>query len=341
MRIAVTGGAGYIGSHTAVLLLEAGHDVLILDSFANAEPDVPQRVATIARRHPEVTSLDITDTQALEDALATFKPDAVIHFAGLKAVGEATEIPLEYYRVNVGGSVALMQAMENAGCKRLVFSSSATVYGDPVELPIPEAHPRNPANPYGQTKAMVEQIIEDWGQADPGVAAINLRYFNPVGAHPSGQIGEDPQGIPNNLMPYVAQVATGKRETLSVFGNDYDTPDGCGVRDYIHVLDLAAAHLAALELIMRETGVEAINIGTGQGYSVLDMVRAFEAASGKEIPYVITDRRPGDVATLLADPSRAAERLGWRAERDLSDMCTDAWNWQAGRLRNSPANPGK
>ncbi|RZV98497.1 MAG: UDP-glucose 4-epimerase GalE [Rhodobacteraceae bacterium] len=331
MRIVVTGGAGYIGSHTTALLLEAGHDVLILDSFANAETDVPDRVAAIAGRAPLVRDADITDRAALDDAFGAFRPEAMIHFAGLKAVGEAGEIPLEYYRVNVGGSIGLMQAMEQAGCKRLVFSSSATVYGDPEQIPIPETHRLDPTNPYGQTKLMVERIIGDWARADAAVSAVCLRYFNPVGAHPSARIGEAPQGVPNNLMPYVAQVAAGQRETLSVFGDDYDTPDGTGVRDYIHVLDLAAAHLAALDLTGRQTGVEAINIGTGRGYSVIEMIRAFEAASGREIPYVITDRRPGDIASSLADPSLAERALGWRAERDLDAMCADAWRWQRGR----------
>ena len=333
MRIAVTGGAGYIGSHTTVALLEDGHEVLILDNFANAERDVPDRVAQIAGHGAEVVDCDITDRAALSLALAAFRPEAVIHFAGLKAVGEAMEQPLEYYRVNVAGSVSLFSAMAEIACNRLVFSSSATVYGDPVQVPIPEDHALRPTNPYGQSKRMVEQIIEDWGRANPALAAINLRYFNPVGAHPSARIGEAPQGMPNNLMPYIAQVAMGWRETLSVFGNDYDTPDGTGMRDYIHVVDLALAHLAALELTGRERGVQAINVGTGRGYSVLEMIAAFSAASGREIPYVITDRRPGDIATSLADPSRAAERLNWRARRDLDAMCRDTWTWQKGRNR--------
>lgn len=328
MRITVTGGAGYIGSHTVALLLEAGHEVTVLDSFLNAEDDVPDRVAAIAGAAARIRRIDITDEPGLTAALADARPEAVIHFAGLKAVGEAVAEPLEYYRVNVGGSVALFRAMQAAGCRRLVFSSSATVYGDPEQVPIPEDHPLRPTNPYGQSKRMVEQIVEDWGRADPGLAAVNLRYFNPVGAHPSGRIGEAPQGVPNNLMPYVAQVATGRREKLMVFGDDYDTPDGTGVRDYIHVMDLARAHLAALDLTGREAGVEAINVGTGRGYSVLEMVAAFEAASNRPVPYEVTARRPGDIATSLADPSRAAERLGWRAERDLEAMCADAWAWQ-------------
>ena len=333
MKIAVTGGAGYIGSHTVVLLLEAGHEVLILDSFANAERDVPERVAALAGRGAEVHEADITVPESYRAELRAFAPDALIHFAGLKAVGEAVENPLEYYRVNVGGSVALFQEMAEIPCNRLVFSSSATVYGDPDQVPIPETHALCPTNPYGASKRMVEQIIEDWGQANPSLCAINLRYFNPVGAHPSARIGEAPQGTPNNLMPYIAQVAVGWREALQVFGNDYDTPDGTGVRDYIHVMDLAAAHLAALDLTGQGTGVEAINVGTGQGYSVMEMLRAFEAASGREIPHVITDRRPGDIATSLADPSKAKAQMGWEATRGLDEMCETAWAWQRGRNR--------
>lgn len=329
MRVAVTGGAGYIGSHTVVELLGAGHEVLILDSFANAAPDVPDRIAGITGHSPHVAQLDITDAPALTSALKDFAPDAALHFAGLKAVGEAVADPLEYYRVNVSGSLTLMRAMEEAGCTRLVFSSSATVYGEPDIVPTPEDHPLQPANPYGQSKRMVEQMINDWGVANGEVAGINLRYFNPVGAHASAQIGEAPSGVPNNLMPYVAQVAAGTRAELSVFGNDYKTPDGTGVRDYIHVVDLAQAHLAALELAMKGPGTETINVGTGQGYSVLEMVKTFAHVTGKDVPYKIVPRRPGDVAIYLADPTRAADRLGWRASRGLDDMCRDAWAWQS------------
>jgi UDP-glucose 4-epimerase len=329
MRVAVTGGAGYIGSHTVVCLLEAGHEVLILDTFANAAPDVPDRVAGIAGATPQVQRVDITDGPALTAALKGFAPEALLHFAGLKAVGESVIDPLEYYRVNVGGSLTLLRALEAADCWRLVFSSSATVYGDPEEVPIPETHALRPTNPYGHSKRMVEQVIEDWGVANPRAAAVNLRYFNPVGAHASAQIGEAPQGVPNNLMPYVAQVAAGERAQLSVFGDDYDTPDGTGVRDYIHVVDLALAHLAALDLTGRAPGVRAINVGTGRGYSVLEMVRAFEAASGQPVPYEVAPRRPGDIAASLADPALSAELLGWRASRDLDAMCRDAWAWQS------------
>jgi UDP-glucose 4-epimerase len=329
MRIAVTGGAGYIGSHTVVELMGAGHEVLILDSFVNAAPDVPDRIAGITGQRPLVTRLDVTDAPALTEALRRFEPDAVLHFAGLKAVGDAVADPLEYYRVNVGGSLTLMRAMEATGCHRLVFSSSATVYGEPDIVPTPEDHPLRPANPYGQSKRMVEQMINDWGVANRDLAGVNLRYFNPVGAHASARIGEAPEGTPNNLMPYVAQVAAGLRDELSVFGDDYKTPDGTGVRDYIHVVDLAEAHLAALDLTLKGPGTETINVGTGRGYSVLDMVRAFEAASGKSVPYRIVPRRPGDVAIYLADPARAAKRLGWSAQRDLDAMCRDAWAWQS------------
>lgn len=333
MRIAVTGGSGYIGSHTTVALLEAGHEVFILDNFDNAERDVPDRIAAITDRMPLVEDIDITQGAPLKAALEQFKPEAVIHFAGLKAVGEAVSNPLEYYRVNVAGSVALFQAMQAVDCRQLVFSSSATVYGDPEQVPIPEDHPLRPTNPYGHSKRMVEQMIEDWGAAWPKLAAVNLRYFNPVGAHSSAKIGEAPQGVPNNLMPYVAQVAAGWREELSVFGNDYDTPDGTGVRDYIHVVDLATAHLAALSLTDAQVGVQSINVGTGQGYSVLDMIRTFEAASGRPIPFSIAARRPGDIATSLADPTRARDVMNWRATKGLQEMCDDAWAWQRNRNR--------
>jgi len=333
LKIAVTGGAGYIGSHTCVVLIEAGHEVLILDTFVNAARDVPDRIARIAGRGAEVSETDITDASALGAALTGFAPDAVIHFAGLKSVGEAVGNPLEYYRINVGGSVTLFQAMAAAGCKRLVFSSSATVYGDPEQVPIPESHPLSPTNPYGHSKRMVEQIVEDWAHADTSVAAVNLRYFNPVGAHPSALIGEAPSGVPQNLLPFVAQVAAGQRPELAVFGDDYDTPDGTGVRDFIHVCDLAQAHLAALDLTGRETGAQAINVGTGQGYSVLEMISAFKRASNREISYRIAPRRPGDVAVSVADPSLAAERLGWRATRGLEEMCANAWAWQKAALR--------
>ena len=328
MRVAVTGGAGYIGSHTVVELLNAGHEVLILDNFANAAADVPDRIKAITGTPPQVAEVDITNWDALTSALVKFAPDAVLHFAGLKAVGESVATPLEYYRVNVAGSLLLIQAMMEVGCHRMVFSSSALVYGDPDYIPIPEKHPLQPTNPYGHSKRMVEQIIEDWCAANLAVSAVNLRYFNPVGAHQSAKIGEAPKGVPNNLMPYVAQVATGERSHVSIFGNDYETPDGTGVRDYIHVVDLAQAHLAALEITSDETGARTFNVGTGRGYSVLEMVHAFQTACGKEIPYQIVARRDGDVATLVADPALCTNRLNWTATRGLDVMCRDAWAWQ-------------
>ena len=334
MRIAVTGGAGFIGSHTCTLLLEAGHKVLILDSFTNAERDVPDRVAKISGSKAQVAEVDITDASALRAALVPFQPEGVVHFAGLKAVGEAMENPLEYYRVNVSGSVTLFQILDEISCNRVVFSSSATVYGDPNEVPIPETHVLYPTNPYGHSKRQVEQIIEDWSRANATLSAVNLRYFNPVGAHPSALLGEAPSGVPNNLMPYIAQVAAGQRKELSVFGNDYDTPDGTGVRDYIHVMDLAEAHLAALDLTKREKGVSALNIGTGQGYSVFDMIAAFKRASNRDIPFRIAPRRSGDVAVSLADPKAAKDRMGWQARRGLDEMCADAWAW----MRESQAD---
>ena len=329
MKVLVTGGAGYIGSHTLIALVAAGHTPFVVDTFENSSPKALDRVGELIQGQIPYAPVDVREKEALTKVFLDEKPDAVIHFAGLKAVGESVTDPLEYYRVNVGGSVSLLAALDAAGCGRLVFSSSATVYGDPAQVPVPETHALRPTNPYGQTKRMVEQMIEDWGAANPQATAVNLRYFNPVGAHDTAQIGEAPTGVPNNLMPYVAQVAAGQRAQLSVFGDDYNTPDGTGVRDYIHVVDLAQAHLAALELTGRQSGVEAINVGTGRGYSVLEMLRAFEAASGRPVPFEITERRAGDVATVLADPARAADVMGWRATRDLDTMCRDAWAWQS------------
>jgi len=333
LRIAVTGGAGYIGSHTVVLLLEAGHDVLILDNFSNAKSDVPDRISMITGQAPHTATLDINDQTALEAALAAYQPDAVIHLAGLKSVGESMVKPLNYFQTNVAGSLSLLRSMEATGCNRLVFSSSATVYGEPEQVPIPEDHPLRPVNSYGHSKVMVERILEDWGRANSSLGAVNLRYFNPAGAHSSALIGEAPHGLPNNLIPIVAQVAVGMHENLLVFGDDYDTPDGTCVRDYLHVVDLAQAHLAALALTETEPGVHPINVGTGQGSSVLDIIHAFEIASGKKIPYEVTSRRPGDIATTLADPTCAAERLGWCASRQLEDICRDTWVWQQDQSR--------
>ena len=330
----VTGGLGYIGSHTVVELLAAGHRVRIVDNLSNSKIAVLDRIEEISGRRPEFIKADIRDRGAMRDALAG--SDAVIHFAGLKAVGESVEKPLLYYRNNVEGSIALFEAMAETGVKTVVFSSSATVYGDPQSVPIREDAPLSATNPYGRSKLMIEDILRDVAKADPSWRIGLLRYFNPVGAHASGRIGEDPNGIPNNLMPYVAQVAVGKLECLSVFGNDYPTPDGTGVRDYIHVVDLAKGHLAALATLERRDGLLTVNLGTGCGYSVLEMVKAFEKASGRPVPYRIAPRRAGDIATCYADPTLAAELLGWRAEKNLEDMCADAWRWQSGNPQGYP-----
>lgn len=327
--ILVTGGAGYIGSHTVVELASAGHELLILDNFSNSSPKVLERIEQISGQRPTVIEGDIRDAALLDKVFAAYPIKSVIHFAGLKAVGESVEQPMRYYDNNVVGSLCLFEAMAKAGVYRLVFSSSATVYGDPHTVPIDESFPLQVTNPYGRSKLIIEDMLRDIGLADANWRVTLLRYFNPVGAHVSGLIGEDPQGIPNNLMPYVAQVAVRRRAELSVFGGDYSTPDGTGVRDYIHVVDLARGHLAALNALDKQTGVVPINLGTGQGYSVLDVVAAFEKASGKKVPYRIVDRRPGDVAACYADPSRASELLGWSAEMNIDTMCTDAWRWQS------------
>ena len=327
--ILVTGGTGYIGSHTVVELLAAGKDVLILDNYANSSPKVLERIAKISGRAPAFREGDIRDADGLRALFAAHRIEAVIHFAGLKAVGESVEQPLTYYDNNVNGTLCLLQAMRQAGVRRLVFSSSATVYGDPRRVPIREDFPLQATNPYGRSKLMVEEMLRDLQRAEADWQIAILRYFNPVGAHPSGLIGENPNGIPNNLMPFVAQVAVGKRAQLSVFGNDYPTPDGTGVRDYIHVVDLAQGHLAALAALARSGQSLTVNLGTGQGYSVLDMVRAFEAASGRPVPYQIVARRAGDIATCYADPQLAGELLGWQARRGISEMCADAWRWQS------------
>ena len=324
----VTGGAGYIGSHTVVELLAAGHDVVILDDFSNSSPQVVDRIAEIAGRRPALVEGDSGNRDTLRRLLAQYPVDATIHFAGFKAVGESVAKPLAYYGNNVSGTVVLLECLEEAGARRLVFSSSATVYGDPASVPIREDFPTGPTNPYGRTKWHIEHMLNDLAVALSEWSIGILRYFNPVGAHASGRIGENPRGIPNNLMPFVTQVAVGKRPKLSVFGGDYPTHDGTGVRDYIHVVDLALGHLAALEEVVAGKGAWTVNLGTGKGYSVLDFVKAFEKASGKPIPYQIVDRRPGDVAQCYADPSLAAEMLGWRAQRDLQQMCADSWNWQ-------------
>ncbi|QYM73301.1 UDP-glucose 4-epimerase GalE [Pseudochrobactrum sp. Wa41.01b-1] len=328
MTILVTGGAGYIGSHTCVRLLEAGHDVVVVDNFDNSHPEVFQRIEQITGRMPKRETGDIRDREFLQKVIQTYQCTSVIHFAGLKAVGESTQKPLYYYDCNMLGTLRLLQAMRSTGVKKLVFSSSATVYGDPQHLPLDENHPLSATNPYGRTKLMIEEMLRDLYNSDPEWSIAILRYFNPVGAHESGLIGEDPKGIPNNLMPIIAQVATGRREKLSIWGNDYPTPDGTGVRDYIHVTDLAEGHLRALAKL-DEPKCMAINLGTGEGYSVLDVIKAFEHVSNQQIRYEIAPRRPGDVASCYADPAHAKELLGWSAKKTLREMCADMWNWQS------------
>ncbi|MGL5161834.1 MAG: UDP-glucose 4-epimerase GalE [Plesiomonas shigelloides] len=329
MAILVTGGAGYIGSHTVLELLNSGNDVVIIDNLCNSSRESLRRVETLTGRSVTFYEADVCDRSALQTIFAQHAIDAVIHFAGLKAVGESTQIPLKYYQNNIAATLVLCEEMERAGVFRLVFSSSATVYGDPHSVPIQEHFPTSATNPYGRSKLMVEEMLRDIVAADPRWSVVLLRYFNPVGAHISGQIGEDPNGIPNNLLPYIAQVAIGRLKQLSVFGNDYPTPDGTGVRDYIHVVDLSLGHLKALQYIADRHGVFTFNLGTGQGYSVLEMVKAFEQASGRAVPYQVVARRPGDIAVCYAEPDLAAQELGWRAERGLPEMMADTWRWQS------------
>lgn len=339
MRVLVTGGAGYIGSHTCVALLEAGHEITVIDNLCNSSEVALERVQEITGKPLSFIRGDIRNPTDLDRAFSG-GVEALIHFAALKAVGESCEKPLSYFDNNIGGTIALLQAMARADVKHLVFSSSATVYGDPDTVPVTEDAPLRATNPYGRTKLVMEELIRDCCQAAPAMSAVLLRYFNPVGAHPSGRIGEDPTGIPNNLMPYVAQVAVGRRERLQVFGGDYPTPDGTGVRDYIHVMDLAEAHVRALEFVRDQTGARPINVGTGRGYSVLELVQAFEKASGTSVPFEVEGRRAGDVAELWAEPGLAEELLAWRAQRDLLTMCKDAWRWQSGNpqgYRQPPA----
>ena len=329
MTILVTGGAGYIGSHTCVELLNAGYDVVIIDNLYNSNQKAVDRIEEITGKKVKFYPDDMMNRAAVKRVFDENKIDAVIHFAGLKAVGESVHKPIEYYRTNIGSTLNLTDEMRAHGCKNIIFSSSATVYGDPAEIPITENCPKGTCtNPYGWTKWMQEQILTDIHTADPEWNVILLRYFNPIGAHKSGLIGEDPKGIPNNLLPYVAQVAIGKLPEINVFGNDYDTPDGTGVRDYIHVVDLARGHVKAIERFAKKDGVFVCNLGTGHGYSVLDVIHAFEKACGKELPYVIRERRPGDIATCYSSPAKAEKELGWTAEFDLEDMCRDSWNWQ-------------
>jgi len=334
MAYLVTGGTGYIGSHTVVELMAAGHDVFIVDNLCNSKASVLDRIQLIAGRRPGFAQIDVRDRPALRQLLASRRFDAVVHFAGLKAVGESVEKPLAYYDNNVSGSVALLECMTDVGVGTIVFSSSATVYGEPATLPIREDFPLSASNPYGRTKLTIEEILRDHARTGRDWRVALLRYFNPVGAHASGLIGEDPNGIPNNLMPYVAQVAAGRLKELPVYGNDYPTPDGTGVRDYIHVVDLARGHLAALNALRQRPGVLTVNLGTGRGYSVLELVRAFSAASGKAVPYRIVGRRPGDIAQCYADPALARKILGWQAQLGIDDMCADAWRWQQWAAKN-------
>jgi len=329
MEVLVTGGAGYIGSHTCVELLNAGYKVVVVDDLSNSSKESINRVEAITGKSLDFYQINIADTDALQTVFDQHQISSVIHFAGFKAVGESVAKPLMYYRNNVAGTVALCEVMAANGVYDIVFSSSATVYGDPATVPIREDFPLSATNPYGHSKLMVEDILRDLYQSDQRWNIILLRYFNPVGAHASGQIGEDPNGIPNNLMPFITQVAVGKLEQLSVFGDDYPTPDGTGVRDYIHVVDLALGHVKAVEKLSQNPGAVAYNLGTGQGYSVLEMIKAFEKASGKTVKYQIVDRRPGDVATCYADPSFAYQELGWRAERGVEAMTRDSWLWQS------------
>ena len=329
MNILVTGGAGYIGSHTCVELLEADHDIVVVDNLINSSKESLKRVEKLTGRSLKFHKVDILNREDLNQVFKQHDFDAVIHFAALKAVGESVEKPLLYYHNNVSGSLILYEVMQSNGVKNIVFSSSATVYGDPESVPIKEDFPVATTNPYGSTKLMMETILQDLHQAHEEWNVALLRYFNPIGAHPSGLIGEDPGGIPNNLLPYIAQVAVGKLDKLKVFGNDYPTRDGTGVRDYIHVVDLARGHLAALDKLKEKPGVVTYNLGTGKGYSVLEVIKAFEKATGKEVPYEIVDRRPGDIAECWADPSKAKEELDWQAEYGIEGMCRDAWNWQS------------
>ncbi len=329
MRVLLTGGTGYIGSHTCVQLLDQGHEVVLLDNLLNSKEMVVDRIEQISGLRPAFHEVDICDYESLLKVFAQHKFDAVVHFAGLKAVGESVEKPLFYYKNNVAGTITLCRAMEQAGVRNIVFSSSCTVYGDPHKVPITEDFPVGATtNPYGRSKYIIERILIDMHAANPAWNIALLRYFNPVGAHASGMIGEDPNGIPNNLMPFITQVAIGRRQFLSVFGSDYPTHDGTGVRDYIHVVDLADGHLCALEKLQQNPGLKIYNLGTGQGYSVLDVVKAFSAACGKEIPYKIVDRRAGDIACCYADPQLANTELGWQAQRGIEQMCQDAWKWQ-------------
>jgi UDP-glucose 4-epimerase len=328
MRVLVTGGAGYIGSHTCVELLKAGHEVFVIDNLSNGHETALERVRLITNCELQFTNADIRDANAIDKIFNTFKPDSVIHFAGMKAVGESVEDPLKYYEVNVGGSISLLSAMSKVECNNIVFSSSATVYGDPQYLPYDEEHPTHPVNPYGRTKLMIENIICDWTKVDSKKRGTVLRYFNPVGAHESGQIGEEPIGVPNNLMPYIAQVADGRREHLNIFGNDYETADGTGARDYIHVVDLALAHIGALNQSKLDK-FEVLNIGGGKSTTVLELIKSFEETSGVTIKFKYSPRRDGDLAAFWADSSKVSEKMSWKPERNIKNICEDTWRWQS------------
>ena len=333
MNVLLAGGAGYIGTHTCVELIEAGHDVVIADNYSNSCPEAVARVEEITGRKIPLYEADVCDKEAVDKIFAENKIDAVIHFAGLKAVGESCAKPVEYYRNNIDSTLTLLEAMKKYGVNNFIFSSSATVYGTPKTVPLVETMPTgSPTNPYGWTKLMMEQILSDTAKANPEMSIVLLRYFNPIGAHESGRIGEDPNGIPNNLMPFITQVAAGRLEKLGVFGDDYPTHDGTGVRDYIHVVDLAKGHVKALDYSAEHKGTEIFNLGTGTGYSVLDIVKAFIKVNNIDIPYVIKERRPGDIAECYADASKAKEKLGWVAEKSLEDMCRDSWNWQSNNV---------
>jgi UDP-glucose 4-epimerase len=329
MRVLVTGGAGYIGSHTALELMKAGFEIVVVDNLSNSKEESLKRVSELAGKPVDFIKSDLLDIDALRSIFSKYMIDAVVHFAGLKAVGESVSIPLHYYHNNITGTLMLLEAMKEANVKNIVFSSSATVYGDPERIPIIEGDKLRPTNPYGRTKYMIEEIMKDLYASDKSWNTILLRYFNPVGADKSGRIGEDPNGIPNNLMPFISQVAVGKLKELSIFGNDYPTHDGTGVRDYIHVVDLAIGHIKAIDKLRKNPGVAIYNLGTGQGYSVLDMIKGFEKASGRKVSYKFTSRRPGDIAICYADPSRAYMELGWKAELGLERMCEDSWRWQS------------
>lgn len=329
MKILVTGGAGYIGSHTDLELMKAGFEVVVVDNLNNSCMEAVHRVEKLAGKPIRFYEADILDKEAMREIFRQEQVDAVIHFAGLKAVGESCRIPLQYFKNNLSGTITLLEVMQESGVKNLVFSSSATVYGDPAAVPVTEEFPLSATNPYGRTKLIIEDMLRDLYQSDSSWNIAILRYFNPIGAHESGEIGEDPNGIPNNLVPYVAKVAAGVLERINVFGNDYDTPDGTGIRDYIHVVDLAIGHIKAIEKLKENPGLVTYNLGTGMGYSVLDVIRNYEKACGKKLPYVVTDRRPGDIAVTYADASKACSELGWKAERGIDKMCEDSYRWQS------------